>query len=142
VCSNSRRFIFEIAHVDTRRSIEAGARAGMVAPDEITFSYLKGRPLAPQGALWDPALQNWSQLHSDANAKWDAIIHIRAEDIAPTITWGTSPQEVVPITGRIPYAENASTEERKRAMERMLEYMGLVAGTPVEDIKIDRVSLP
>ncbi|EJU01211.1 hypothetical protein DACRYDRAFT_95366 [Dacryopinax primogenitus] len=120
-------------------SIEAGARCGVVKPDQTTYAYIKGRPLAPKGQKWDEAVKFWDSLASDPNAKWDAEVFIKAEDIAPTITWGTSPQEVAPVTGMVPYPANAETEQRRKAMERMLEYMGLTAGTPIEEIKVDKV---
>lgn len=122
-------------------SIEGGARAGMVAPDEVTFEYLKNRPLAPKvgSEEWNKAVKYWSSLKSDAGAKYDIEVYIDAKDIAPTVTWGTSPEDVVPITGSVPNPETFSTEEKKRAGRRMLEYMGLTAGTPMEEIVLDRV---
>ena len=122
-------------------SIEAGARAGMIAPDEITFEYLKGRPLAPKpdSNEWKRAIAYWSTLKSDDGAKFDKEIYINAQDIPPTVTWGTSPQDVVPITGVIPGPDDFSDPVKKEACERALEYMGLVAGTPVEDVVVDKV---
>jgi 3-isopropylmalate dehydratase len=122
-------------------SIEAGARAGMVAPDEVTFEYLKGRPLAPKFGSdeWNKAVQFWKSLQSDPGAKYDLDVTIDAKDIIPTVTWGTSPEDIVPITGKVPDPETFSTEEKKRAGRRMLEYMGLTAGTPMQEIKVDKV---
>ncbi|ORY65242.1 3-isopropylmalate dehydratase-like protein [Pseudomassariella vexata] len=122
-------------------SIEAGARAGMVAPDEVTFEYLKGKPLAPKypSAEWDRAVSYWKSLQSDPDAKYDIDVQIDGADIAPTITWGTSPEDVVPITGVVPDPETFSTEAKKASGRRMLEYMGLTAGTKMEDIPVDKV---
>jgi 3-isopropylmalate dehydratase len=122
-------------------SIEAGARAGMVAPDEITFEYLKGRPLAPKygSEEWKKAVAYWKSLASDPGAKYDVDVFIDAKDIIPTVTWGTSPEDVVPITGTVPDPEAFPTEGKKAAGRRMLEYMGLVAGTPMQDIVVDKV---
>ncbi|GAC76350.1 3-isopropylmalate dehydratase [Moesziomyces antarcticus T-34] len=121
-------------------SIEAGARAGLIAPDEITYEYINGRPLAPkQGAAWDQALAYWKSLPSDEGANYDTVIKIDAKDIPPTVTWGTSPQDVVAITGTVPDPKDAKSDGEAKAMERALEYMGLQAGTPMEKIKIDKV---
>ncbi|CAK4030806.1 3-isopropylmalate dehydratase [Lecanosticta acicola] len=122
-------------------SIEGGARAGMVAPDEITFDYIKGKPLAPKedSAEWKKAIKHWSSLKSDPDAKWDAEILIDAKDIAPTVSWGTSPQDVIPITGKVPGPDDFEDKARKQACERALEYMGLTAGTPMTDIVLDKV---
>jgi homoaconitase/3-isopropylmalate dehydratase large subunit len=120
-------------------SIEAGARAGLVAPDETTFAYLKGRPLAPTGAEWDTAVAYWKSIRSDADAKFDTTVEIDAKDIEPTVTWGTSPQDVVAIGGVVPNPEDAKDEARKNAMKRALEYMGLEPGTKMEDVKVDKV---
>ncbi len=122
-------------------SIEGGARAGMVAPDDITFDYLKGRPLAPKAGseTWNRAVEYWRGLQSDPGAKYDIDVFIDAKDIIPTLTWGTSPEDVVPITGVVPDPETFATETKKAAGRRMLEYMGLTAGTPMEDIVVDKV---
>ncbi|KAH8590425.1 3-isopropylmalate dehydratase [Bisporella sp. PMI_857] len=122
-------------------SIEAGARAGMVAPDEVTFKYLEGRPLAPKvgSEEWNRAIKYWKSLKSDPNAKYDIDVFIDAKDVPPTITWGTSPEDVISITGKVPDPETFATEEKKRAGRRMLEYMGLTAGTPMEEIPVDKV---
>ncbi|OOQ85969.1 3-isopropylmalate dehydratase [Penicillium brasilianum] len=122
-------------------SIEGGARAGMIAPDEITFEYLKGRPLAPKdgSAEWNKAVSYWSSLKSDADAKYDIDVFLNGKDIIPTISWGTSPQDVVPITGVVPGPDDFEDENRKASCKRALEYMGLTAGTPMKDIVVDKV---
>ncbi|MCX7628816.1 MAG: 3-isopropylmalate dehydratase large subunit [Geminicoccaceae bacterium] len=120
-------------------SIEAGARAGLVAPDEKTFAYLRGRPMAPKGAAWEAAVAYWRTLPSDPDAVFDREVVIDAATIEPQVTWGTSPQDVVPISGRVPDPKDAPTPERRAAMERALAYMGLEPGTPMEEIRIDRV---
>lgn len=122
-------------------SIEGGARSGMVAPDEITFEYLKGRPLAPKydSPEWHKAVAYWKSLRSDPDAKFDVDVFIDAKDIIPTLTWGTSPEDVVPITGSVPDPETFSTEAKKATGRRMIEYMGLTPGTPMQDIAIDKV---
>ncbi len=120
-------------------SIEAGARAGLVAPDETTFNYVKGRPMAPTGDNWDKAVAYWKSLPSDPGAKYDTEVTLKAEDIAPLVTWGTSPQDVLPITAKVPNPADEKDDAKRAAMERALEYMGLTAGTPLEDVKIDKV---
>jgi 3-isopropylmalate dehydratase len=122
-------------------SIEAGARAGMIAPDETTFEYLKNRPLAPKygSDAWNRAIAYWSSLSSDEGAKYDIDVFIDSKDIAPTISWGTSPQDVVPITGVVPGPDDFDDEVKKRSCIRSLEYMGLTAGTPMQDIPVDKV---
>lgn len=122
-------------------SIEGGARAGMVAPDDITFEYLKGRPLAPRynSPEWHRAVAYWKSLQSDPDAKYDIDVFIDAKDVVPTVTWGTSPEDVVPITGNVPDPESFSSESKKAAARRMLEYMGLTANTPIQDVVVDKV---
>jgi 3-isopropylmalate/(R)-2-methylmalate dehydratase large subunit len=120
-------------------SIEAGARAGMVAPDEKTFAYLKGRPFGPQGEMFDRAVATWTQLVSDPGAKFDQVVTLKAEDIIPQVTWGTSPGMVTDINGKVPDPKAMPTPELCEATERALAYMGLQAGTPIKEIKIDRV---
>jgi 3-isopropylmalate/(R)-2-methylmalate dehydratase large subunit len=120
-------------------SIEAGARAGLIAPDDTTFSYLYGRPMAPRGEDWNRALDHWRTLPSDAGAAYDREVRLRAADIAPLVTWGTSPEDVVPITGAVPDPATESDENKARAMRRSLEYMGLEAGMRMQDIPVDRV---
>jgi 3-isopropylmalate dehydratase len=122
-------------------AIEAGARAGMIAPDQITFDYLQSRPMAPKGELWEKALKYWKTLPSDEGAVYDKVVVIKASDIAPTVTWGTSPQDVVPITGRVPDPKDVKDASRAAAMKRSLEYMGLEAGVPINTIKVDKVSV-
>lgn len=120
-------------------SIEAGARAGLIAPDEKTFEYLKGRPLAPQGDDWEKAVEYWKTLPSDEGAKYDEEIVLKTSDIPPQITWGTSPQDVVAIDGAVPDPSDFSDEARQNAVKRSLEYMGLTSGTKMQDISIDKV---
>ncbi|WJY22747.1 3-isopropylmalate dehydratase large subunit [Fontisubflavum oceani] len=119
-------------------AIEGGARAGLIAPDETTFEYVMGRPHAPKGAQWEAALAWWKTLYSDDDAHWDKVVTIRGEDIAPVVTWGTSPEDVLPITAAVPAPE--SFEGGKvGAAERSLDYMGLTPGTPLSEIEIDTV---
>jgi 3-isopropylmalate/(R)-2-methylmalate dehydratase large subunit len=120
-------------------SIEAGARAGMIAPDDITFAYVEGRRYAPKGAAWERALDYWRTLPSDAGAEYDRSVHLRAEELTPYVTWGTNPGMVVPITGRVPDPAAMASPEEQAAAERALQYMDLRAGTAIEDIPIDRV---
>ena len=120
-------------------TIEAGARAGLIAPDETTFAYLKGRPRSPQGADWDTAVAQWRGLASDPGATYDTEIVLDASQIAPQVTWGTSPEDVLPITGAVPDPADAADEATRQSMARSLEYMGLVAGTPLAEIAVDRV---
>lgn len=122
-------------------SIEAGARAGMVAPDQTTFDYLKGRPLVPKedSLEWKKAVSYWSSLRSDDGAKYDIEVFIDAKDITPTVSWGTSPQDVVPITGVVPNPDDFQDEDKKKSAKRALEYMGLTPGTKMVDIPIDKV---
>lgn len=124
-------------------SIEAGARAGMVAPDETTFSYLKGRRFAPRNtaerAAWDDALAYWQTLKTDADAEYDRTVEIDASSLAPYVSWGTSPGHVVPVTGSVPVPSETATESDRRATERMLDYMGLEPGTRIQDIPVTRV---
>ena len=120
-------------------SIEAGARAGLIAPDATTFEYLEGKPLAPKAGAWEQAVAHWQTLVSDDGAAYDAEETIAAADIAPHVTWGTSPQDVLPITGRVPDPAAEADESRRLAMQRSLAYMGLAPGTPLEEIPIDRV---
>ena len=120
-------------------SIEAGARAGMIAPDAKTFEYLKGRPMSPKGAAWDMAMKYWETLRSDDGAHFDRVVKIDAAKLPPTLTWGTSPEDVVAITGVVPDPAKVADESRRASMEESLAYMGLTPGTKVTDIKIDRV---
>ena len=120
-------------------SIEAGARAGMIAPDEMTFAYLKGRRFAPQGAAWDEAVKEWSKLPSDPGAKFDRELAIDAATLAPYVSWGTNPGMVAPITAAVPDPAAVANEQERKGMERALEYMGLRPSTPLNAIPIDRV---
>jgi 3-isopropylmalate/(R)-2-methylmalate dehydratase large subunit len=120
-------------------SIEAGAKAGMVAPDDTTFTYLKDRPYAPKGEAWDTALAYWKTLPSDEGAAFDREVHLDAADIAPMVTWGTSPEAASPITGHVPDPAGAADAVRRDAMERALDYMGLKPGMALSDIAVDRV---
>ncbi|HET9149371.1 MAG TPA: 3-isopropylmalate dehydratase large subunit [Alphaproteobacteria bacterium] len=118
-------------------AIEAGARAGLIAPDETTFAYIKGRPMAPKGADWDKAIAYWKTLPSDPGAKYDTEVTLKAEDIVPLVTWGTSPQDVLPITGAVPDPSRETDLNRRRAMERSLEYMGLKPGIKLTEVPIE-----
>jgi 3-isopropylmalate dehydratase len=120
-------------------AIEAGARAGMVAPDDTTFAYLRGRPLVPTGAEWDRAVAYWRTLARDAGAVYDKTVVIRGEDVAPTVTWGTSPQDVAPISGTVPLPSSAPDAPRRAAIERSLAYMGLVGGEPLSSLALQKV---
>ncbi|MGI9405112.1 MAG: 3-isopropylmalate dehydratase large subunit [Hyphomicrobiaceae bacterium] len=120
-------------------TIEGGARAGMIAPDEKTFEYLKGRPRAPKGAAWDMAMDYWKTLRSDDGAHFDREITLDAANLPPVVTWGTSPEDVASITGAVPDPSTAPDEGKADAMRRSLEYMGLTAGTKIQDIPLDVV---
>ncbi|PKO51104.1 MAG: 3-isopropylmalate dehydratase large subunit, partial [Betaproteobacteria bacterium HGW-Betaproteobacteria-21] len=120
-------------------AIEAGARAGMIAVDDTTIDYLKGRPYAPAGADWDAAVVSWRGLHSDPDAVFDRVVEIDASTIEPQVSWGTSPEMVLPVSGRIPDPAAERDPGRREAMERALNYMGLEANTPIADIAIDKV---
>jgi len=120
-------------------TIEAGARAGMIAPDDTTFEYLKGRPMAPKGAAWEQAVAYWRTLPSDPGALYDKEVTLRAADIAPQVTWGTSPQDVIPVTGRTPDPATIDDPGVKASVERSLEYMGLAPNTPISEVKVDKV---
>jgi 3-isopropylmalate/(R)-2-methylmalate dehydratase large subunit len=120
-------------------SIEGGARAGLVAPDDTTFAYLKGRPRAPTGEAWDKAVAYWRSLASDTGAAYDKEVVLNAAEITPTVTWGTSPQDVLPITGIVPDPAKEADAGRRAAMERALDYMALRPGTKLQDVAIDKV---
>ena len=120
-------------------TIEAGARAGLIAPDEKTYKYFKDRPMSPKGENWDKALANWKNLYSDKDCKFDKEININGQDIEPLVTWGTSPQDVSPITGTVPDPELEKDEDRKIAMYRSLEYMGLKPNMKISEIKVDKI---
>jgi 3-isopropylmalate/(R)-2-methylmalate dehydratase large subunit len=120
-------------------SIEAGARAGMVAVDDVTIEYVKGRPFAPKGPDWDKAVAYWRTLHSDEGAAYDKLVRLDAADIRPQVTWGTSPEMVVPVDERVPDPAVESDPVKREGMVRALEYMGLEPGTPIEHIRVDKV---
>jgi 3-isopropylmalate/(R)-2-methylmalate dehydratase large subunit len=120
-------------------AIEAGARAGLVAVDETTIEYIQGRPYAPKGEAMRHALQYWRTLHSDIDAQFDAVVELRAEEIDPQVTWGTSPELVLSISDRIPDPEKERDPNKRSAMERALEYMGLLPNTPLSNISVDKV---
>jgi 3-isopropylmalate/(R)-2-methylmalate dehydratase large subunit len=120
-------------------SIEAGARAGMIAPDDTTFEYLAGRPFAPAGAAWDEALAGWRDLPSDPGARFDREVTLNAAEIAPMVTWGTSPEDVAPISGHVPDPAALPDVERREALTRALAYMDLTPGTALSDVTIDQV---
>jgi len=120
-------------------SIEAGARCGMVAPDDTTYAYLEGRPFAPKGDLWAKALAWWKTLPSDADAAFDREVALDAATIAPTVTWGTNVEDSLPITGRVPDPAREGERARRESMERALAYMGLTANAPLTDVRVDRV---
>ncbi|MGH2370933.1 MAG: aconitase family protein, partial [Chloroflexota bacterium] len=122
-------------------SIEGGARAGMIAPDDKTFAYLEGRPHAPQGKAFERAVEHWRSLATDDGATYDRVEVFYADDLAPFVTWGTNPGMVVPVTGRVPNPASFTEEADRRAAERALEYMGLKPETAIQDIPIDRVFL-
>ncbi len=136
--------VFEAMSIEERltvcnMSIEAGARAGLVAPDETTFAYLKGRPMAPKGAAWDHAVAYWKQLRTDPGARFDKSVTIDAADVAPTVTWGTSPEDVVPITGQVPSPDSFADPSKKAAAAKSLDYMALEPGTAMTDVPIENV---
>ncbi len=120
-------------------AIEAGARSGMVAVDDKTIDYFRGRPFAPSGVLWDAAVQYWQTLHSDEGAHFDRVVEINAQDIVPQVTWGTSPEMVLPVDAKVPDPDKEKDPARRTGMERALLYMGLEPNTPITSIKIDRV---
>src|SRR5947209_3103913 len=120
-------------------SIEAGARAGMIAPDETTYTYLKGRPKAPQGAAWDAARRYWDTLPSDDNAAFDREVRLDAAKLPPLVTWGTSPEQVAAVTGRVPVPSEIADEGKRHSAERALAYMGLKGGENITDIALDRI---
>ncbi len=120
-------------------TIEGGARAGLIEPDEKIFNYLNGRPMSPKEENWDKALDYWSKLKSDGDANFDKEVTLDGKDIMPMVTWGTSPQDVISIDGKIPNPENEADEDRKNSIERSLKYMGLKPGTAIKDVKIDKV---
>jgi 3-isopropylmalate/(R)-2-methylmalate dehydratase large subunit len=120
-------------------SIEAGARAGMIAPDQTTFDYLKGRQFAPQGKEFDEAVERWKALSTDTGAAYDKVVEVEASSLVPYVTWGINPGMVIPVTDRVPDPASFSDPNEREVAERALRYMGLEADTPMEEVKIDRV---
>ena len=120
-------------------SIEAGARAGLIAPDETTFAYLKGRPMAPSGADWDAAVEYWQTLRTDEGATFDKSVTINAANVAPTVTWGTSPEDVVPVTGSVPAPEQFADASKQDAARKSLDYMGLEPGQAMGDVAVENI---
>jgi 3-isopropylmalate dehydratase large subunit len=120
-------------------AIEAGARSGLFAPDDKTFAYLKGRPMAPSGEAWERAVANWKTLATDAGARFDTSVTLAASDIAPNVTWGTSPEDVVPITGSVPDPESFEDPSKRAAAVKALEYMGLQAGQRMQDVPVQHI---
>lgn len=120
-------------------SIEGGARAGLIAPDEKTFEYVMGRPMSPKGGAWEQALAYWKTLPSDEGASYDKELVLQAADIEPQVTWGTSPEDVIPVSAAIPGPDAAPDDNKRSAIERSLDYMGLTAGTPISDVAVDTV---
>ena len=120
-------------------TIEGGARAGLIEPDTKIFNYLKGKPMSPKGESWDKAIEYWSKLKTDKNAHFDKEITLDGAEIKPMVTWGTSPQDVVEIDGKVPNPDNENDEDRKNSITRSLNYMGLKPNTNIKDIKIDKV---
>ncbi|PJI90873.1 3-isopropylmalate dehydratase large subunit [Sphingomonas koreensis] len=120
-------------------SIEGGARSGLIAPDEKTFAYLKGRPMAPKGEQWEQAVAWWKTLPTDAGAQYDRVVTLNGSDIAPSLTWGTSPEDVVPITGVVPDPESFADPAKRVAAQKSLDYMGLAPGTRMQDIAVENI---
>lgn len=120
-------------------SIEGGARSGLIAPDETTFAYLKGRPMAPQGDAWTQAVEYWRTLPSDVGAVYDKVVQLHASDIAPSLTWGTSPEDVVPITGVVPSPDSFTDPSKRVAAQKSLDYMGLTPGTRMQDVPVSYI---
>src|SRR5436305_9858536 len=120
-------------------SIEGGARAGLIGPDDKAFEFLKGRPMSPKGENWDAAMRYWEGLRSDDGAHFDREIRLDAAKLPPVVTWGTSPEDVITVTGKVPNPADIADEAKRLSKERALAYMGLAAGTKITDIKLDRV---
>lgn len=136
--------VFENMSVEERltvcnMSIEAGARAGLIAPDETVFRYLKGRPMSPKGTAWDEALGYWKTLHSDEGAQFAKSVIIDASDVAPTVTWGTSPEDVVSIAGEVPFPMSFADASKQEAAQKSLDYMGITPGTKMSDIPVENI---
>jgi len=120
-------------------SIEGGARAGLIAPDETTQDYMRGRPAAPKAGAWEMAAKYWDTLYSDADAHWDHVVHIRGEDVEPTVTWGTSPEQAIALSAAIPSPDKETDRIKRAAIERALDYMGLEGGAPIAGTPVQRV---
>jgi len=120
-------------------AIEAGARTGLVAADEKTIAYVQGKPFAPKGKLWDQAVEYWRTLKSDEGARFDQVVTLRAEDIKPQVTWGTNPQMVVPVDGKVPDPAAEKDPVQREWMERALNYMALAPNTPMQEIRLDKI---
>lgn len=120
-------------------TIEGGARAGLIAPDEKTFEYLKGRPKSPKGLAWESSVESWKKLKTDDDAIFDIEVTLKGRDITPQVTWGTSPEDVLPITEKVPNPADEEDPNRRKKMERSLQYMGLEPGVPLKEIKIDKM---
>lgn len=136
--------VFETMSIEGRltvsnMSIEAGARAGLIAPDQATFDYLKGRPMSPKGADWDAALAYWKTLVSDEGARFDTSVTINAADVAPTVTWGTSPEDVVPVNGNVPEPDSYADPSKQDAARKSLTYMGLEPGQAMRDVAVENI---
>ncbi|WP_430415819.1 3-isopropylmalate dehydratase large subunit [Parasphingorhabdus sp.] len=136
--------VFETMSIEGRltvsnMSIEAGARAGLIAPDQATFDYLKGRPMSPKGADWDAALAYWKTLVSDEGARFDTSVTINAADVAPTVTWGTSPEDVVPVNGNVPAPDSYADPSKQDAARKSLTYMGLEPGQAMRDVAVENI---
>jgi len=134
-----RRLSMEERMTICNMSIEAGARAGLIAPDDVTFAYLRGRKYAPKGEAFEQAVERWKQLCTDEGAVYDRVIHIDGSEIAPTVTWGTTPAMSAPIDGTVPYPEQFATETEQKAVQLALQYMGLKPGTKMTDIAVQHV---
>ena len=122
-------------------TIEGGARAGLIAPDEKIFEYLKGKPMSPKSENWDKALNYWETLKTDSDASFDKEISLNANEILPMITWGTSPQDVITIDGKVPNPNNETDEDKKNSIERALKYMGLKPDMAATDIKLSLIHI-
>ena len=120
-------------------SIEGGARAGLVAPDETTFDYMKGRPAVPKAGAWEMAVSHWKTLYSDRDARWDEVIEIKGEEVPPTVTWGTSPEQALPLSATVPVPEEIEDPVKREAAKRAIQYMGLTPGEAIAELKVDRV---
>jgi 3-isopropylmalate/(R)-2-methylmalate dehydratase large subunit len=120
-------------------SIEAGAKAGLIAPDDTTFAYIEGRRHAPTGAAWERALDDWRSLPTDEGAAFDKEVHLWGDEVVPHVTWGTNPGQVAPLTGTVPHPEEFAEPSERDAAKRALDYMGLDAGTPLRDVRVDTV---